>query len=185
MRFKNKDTKAEMQSQIFVYILAMIIGVGILLYGYNAIKGFKTQADDVLMLQFENGIKNDLKTISFESTKVKTYDISSAVSQVCFSSEGVDAIDVQKEEARQLSLKRNYKYPLIRTAIGNYLESGSKGTINNVFIYPNGEKAFFTGVKLEFDKASNGDPVMFKCFDVKSGVLTIKIKGKGGTVLIQ
>ncbi len=181
----NNNKKAEMQSQIFIYILAMVIGVGILLYGYNAIKGFKTQADDVLMIQFENGIKNDLKTISFESTKVKTYDLPSQVLQICFSSEGVDAIDVQKEEVRQLSLKKNYKYPLISAAIGDYLQSGSKGTTNNIFVYPNGEKAFFTGVKLEFDKTSTGDSVLFKCFDVKSSILTIKIKGKGNTVLIQ
>src|SRR3989344_9330257 len=99
MKLTNKARKAEMQSQIFIYILAMVIGVGILLYGYNAIKGFKSQADDVLLLQFENGIRNDLKTISFESTKVKTYDLPSTVSQICFSAEGVDAIDVQKEEA--------------------------------------------------------------------------------------
>ncbi|HIH39587.1 TPA: hypothetical protein HA219_02620 [Candidatus Woesearchaeota archaeon] len=185
MKLTNKARKAEMQSQIFIYILAMVIGVGILLYGYNAIKGFKSQADDVLLLQFENGIRNDLKTISFESTKVKTYDLPSTVSQICFSAEGVDAIDVQKEEARQLALKKNYKYPLIRTAIGDYLSSGSKGTTNNVFIYPNGEKAFFTGVKIEFDKASSGDPVLFKCFDIKSGILSVRIKGKGSTVLIQ
>ncbi|MEK6886677.1 MAG: hypothetical protein AABW88_02485 [Nanoarchaeota archaeon] len=179
-----RGKKAEMQSQIFIYILAMVVGVGILLYGYNAIKGFKSQADDVLLLQFENGIKNDLKTISFESTKVKTYDLPSEFTQVCFGAERVDAIDVGKEEVRQLALKKNYKYPLIRAAIGDYLTSGAKGTINNVFLYPNGEKAFFSGVKIELGGTID-ELKKFKCFDVKSGILTIKIQGKGSTVLIQ
>lgn len=181
MKIKNK--KGEIQSQIFIYILALVIGVGILIYGYNAVKGFKTQADDVLMLQFENTLKNDLKTISYDSTKVKTYDLPAAVLQVCFSAEGVDAIDVEMEEEKQNTLKR-YTYPLIKAAIGS--EVGSKGTNNNVFIYPNGEKAFFTGVKLEFGELNQLTvQKKFKCFDVKSGVLTIKIKGKGSTVLIQ
>lgn len=164
--------KAEMQSQIFIYIMALVIGTGILIYGYNAVKGFKTQADDVLYMQFENNIKNDFKSISFSSVKVKEYELPMKIAEVCFA--GKDAKDYDVIQAGHPK----------KIIIQNALDSG---TNNNVFLYPTGEKAFYAGVNIKLDARETiplGQEAVFKCFEVKSGLLKIKIKGMGNAVLV-
>lgn len=158
-----------MQAQIFIYILALVIGAGILIYGYNAVTGFKKQADDILYLQFENSLKNDLKSISYESIKRKTYDMPAAINQICFRT--IDAVytDVTDEQIRQ---NNKYKYPLIEAAI-------QAETQDNVFLYPKGDKSFFGGINIDL-----GTNVKFKCFNVESGILSITLKGQGSSVAI-
>ena len=168
--------KAQIQAQIFIYILILIVAGGILIYGYNAIQGFRKQADNVLYLQFENDLKHDLQTISYQSTKLKTYNLPSFGEKVCFS-RGPGRTIIQDVDAEG-------NYPLIRSAVLNNVQE-------NVFIYPSGERSFFTGVEIalgsKFIQGSAGQievPVNFKCFDVLDGVLKIKITGQGNFVLI-
>lgn len=180
MKFKKKriDKKSQMQAQIFIYVMVLVVGAGILIYGYTAVKGFKKQADDVLYMEFENTMKNDFKSISYESTKQKTYSLPGTIVQVCFKGKDAVASDVSLEQGK-------YQYPLIYAAIG----ADGKGTTNNVFIYPKGDRAFNTGVNLEFADTltKNGlpnQPKLFKCFNVQQGTLKIKITGKGNSVLV-
>jgi hypothetical protein len=171
--------KAQIQAQIFIYVMVLVVGAGILIYGYTAIKGFKAQADDVLELEFQNTLKNDLKSVSFESTKVKTYNLPAAVSQICFKAPNAVYAHVVDEEQRQEILKRNYKYPIIASEI-------QAETENNVFLYPRGEKAFFSGIPIDLTsgQVATQDEIYFKCFDVRQGILKIKIKGQGNSVLV-
>lgn len=177
-----RKNKGQVESQIFIYIMVLVVGMGILIYGYNAIKGFNNQANDVLYLQFQNTLTNDIKSISFESTRVESYDVPNTVTQVCFRAKDAVYADVTLEEQRQATLNKKFTYPLIAEAIG----ANGKGTENNVFVYPKGEKAFFGGINLEFGESDqNNQPKQFKCFDVSSGKLNIKITGKGSYVLIK
>ncbi len=166
--------RAQVQTQIFIYIMALVIGAGILIYGYNAVIGFKKQADEVIYLEFETTLKNDLKSLSFGSVKIKNYNLPTTTAQVCFKTK--DAIGdagysaVSTEQVRQQS---KYTYTLIANAI-------KAGTEDNIFVYPKGERAFFAGVNLDL-----GSTIKFKCFDVKSGVLKIKITGQGSSVLVS
>ena len=164
--------RAQIQAQIFIYIMVLVVGAGILIYGYTAIKGFKNQADDVLELEFQNTLKNDLKSISFESTKVRTYDLPATITQVCFKTPNAQYADVIQAQSKN-------KYPLIASEV-------QAGTENNVFIYPKGDRAFFVGVTIDLTpgEAATQNVVNFKCFDVHQGILKIKIKGQGSSVLV-
>ncbi len=157
--------KAQIESQIFIYIMVIVVASGILIFGYRAIQGFKESADDVLYNQFEVTIKNDLKAISFESVKVKTYELPTKITSVCFKALGAVYADVTAQDPKKL---------LIANAIG----PDGKGTQNDVFLYPNGQKAFFSGVNIALGDSK------FKCFDVKGGALKIRIEGRGSSVLI-
>ena len=170
--------KSQIQAQVFIYILVLVVAAGILIFGYNAIKGFRQQADDVLYFQFENDMKHDLQTISYQSTKTKTYNLPSFAQQVCFKTNEPnldDDITLEENNNRR-------KYPLIRAAVNSNVQE-------NVFVYPSGEKSFFTGVAIQLGtrtiaEGGQGAPINFKCFDVLGGVLNIKITGQGSYVSI-
>ncbi len=177
---RRPDKKGQMESQIFIYIMVLVIGAGILIYGYNAVKNIRSQADSVLFLQFENNIKNDLNTLTFDSSKVKSYDLPSSIKQLCFKSNSANNIDVTCEEGRT-----KMDYPLIAAAVNN-------NVAENVFLYPNGDKSFVAGVDIQLgdgdrgpeDKGCSPGTINFRCFDVKGSSLTLRMTGKGNYVLI-
>ena len=55
--------KAQIQGQVFIYILTLIITGMILLYGYNAITGISKRAEQVELVKFKNDLKEDFETI--------------------------------------------------------------------------------------------------------------------------
>ena len=162
--------KGQLQSQLFVYIMVIVVASGILIFGYNAVQGFKSDADNVLYLKFETTMKNDFKSLSFGAEQQKTYDLPGAVEEVCFKANDAVYADVVADDPKKV---------LIASAIG----ADGKGTANNVFIYPKGDKAFATGTSLDLDPTA-ADTIKFKCFDVNSGVLKIRLKGQGKSVLV-
>ena len=170
MTMQRYSRKAQIQTQLFTYIMILVVSAGILVFGYNAISGFKKDADNVIYLKFETRLKNDFKSLSYGSIRQNVYDLPSAVEEVCF--KGADAVyaDVVRDNPNKL---------LIASAIG----ADGTGTSNNVFIYPKGDKALFTGISLDVDETST-DAIKFKCFKVNSGVLKITVKGQGKSVLV-
>lgn len=159
-----------MQSQIFIYIMVLIVAAGILIYGYQAIKGFKTQADDVLYLEFEATFKNDLSSISFGSVRVKTYELPAKIELVCF--KDVDVTIDDNHAALIIADQAEKRLPLIEASM-------RAGTNDNVFLYPRGDVSFFSGSSIDL-----GGDIKFKCFDVKSNRLNLRIEGQGKTVLV-
>ena len=63
--------KAQIQGQIFLYLLGLFIVSFILLYGYNAMRTFKEKAEQVEFIQFQTNIFSSIKTISSDYGSVK------------------------------------------------------------------------------------------------------------------
>lgn len=62
--------KGQAQTQIFVYIIALIVIALVLLYGYNAIKGFIGKSEQVNLAQFTTDFNNAIKSQSYEKSSV-------------------------------------------------------------------------------------------------------------------
>jgi hypothetical protein len=183
--------KSQIQSQIFIYIMVLVIGAGILIYGYKAVKSFQGQADNTLVYNFENQFRNDLKGISYEAKSIKNYELPIKYSQVCFKGRDLLENDVGGQVSAEESLQSNrgYKYPLIQAALGS-------STDRNVFLYPAGDYGFNSAVEVDFvDKdtlqqeqvvqgavSTLSNIKSFKCFDVNRGRLSIRLIGKGSYV---
>ena len=76
--------KAQVQTQIFVYsLMIMIVGL-ILVYGYNAINGFRQRAQQIEMLQFQEEFKNiiDLQNHEYMSVIKKDMMVPSKYSKI-------------------------------------------------------------------------------------------------------
>lgn len=73
-------------TEIFIYVLGIMIAGFILLIGYKAIGKFLTTQDDVLILEFSKELGSKVKTISsqYGSEKFVTISVPSKTKYVCF-----------------------------------------------------------------------------------------------------
>ncbi|MBN2420801.1 hypothetical protein JXB27_00820 [Candidatus Woesearchaeota archaeon] len=178
--------KAEITSQIFIYIMVLIVGGGILLFGYKAIAHFTSTADETMMIKFTNDFKNDIKTLSYGQQKSETYYVPSFVKQICFKGRSLPADEaqsyVQDEISYQSGRNKDYSYVQIENSISQDLKE-------NVYFYPKGTP-FFSGKDIDLDEASRQPPVRrsetleFACFDVIGGSFKIVMNGQGSSVLL-
>jgi len=84
--------RGQAHSQVFVYILTVIITGAILIFGYNAVKDLMERSEQVEMANFKTAIKSDFETMSsdYGSVKTKTYNVPSSVKEICFYQKGDD-----------------------------------------------------------------------------------------------
>jgi tRNA G18 (ribose-2'-O)-methylase SpoU len=82
--------KAQIQGQVFVYILTLVITGAILIFGYNAVKDIIERSEQVEMANFKTNIKSDFDTMAsdYGSVKTKTYNVPSKINEVCFYQHG-------------------------------------------------------------------------------------------------
>src|SRR3989344_76448 len=91
-----KNTKSQIYGQVFIYILTILLVSFILVYGYNAVKNFKSRAEQVSCLKFKEDLKNSVDSIlsDFGSVKRKDLRVCSNYREVCF----VETYDYNSDE---------------------------------------------------------------------------------------
>ncbi|MBI2657828.1 hypothetical protein HYX08_04000 [Candidatus Woesearchaeota archaeon] len=150
-----KKSKAQIYSQVFIYILTIILISFILVYGYNAVQNFKNRAEQVSCLKFKNDLQNAVESISsdFGSVKRKDLQLCSGYTQACF---------VESFESPNIPGSID---PIIKDSI---LSSTGK----NVFLVENiAKESFFAG------KISVEPDVL--CIKALNGKISLKLEGKG------
>ena len=77
---------SQLHSQIFVYILTIVLVSFIFVFGYNSIKNVRDRAEQISCLKFENELRNSIESIStdFGSVKRKDLQLCKEYSEVCF-----------------------------------------------------------------------------------------------------
>lgn len=78
--------KSQLYSQIFIYILTIVLTSFILVYGYTAVNNFKKRAEQVSCIKFKNDLKSAIESISsdFGSVKSKDIQLCAAYNKACF-----------------------------------------------------------------------------------------------------
>ena len=153
--------KAQLYSQIFIYILTIILISFILVYGYNAVQNFKKRAEQVSCLKFKNDLTNAIESISsdFGSIKRKDLQLCAGYSRVCF---------VESFESPNLP---NDVDPIIKDSV---LSSAGK----NVFLVENiAKESFYAG------KISVEPDVL--CIKAINNQVSLRLDGKGNHALVS
>ncbi len=156
-------SKSQLHAQIFIYIIAIILFSLILLYGYNAIKGFKQRSEQISYIKFKTDIVSTVKRISpdYGTLKREEFFIGGEYTKVCF---------VQ-------SYKRDENKPNILASISAKEDWIVKDSIEsdvdkNVFLFANSlEESFNIG---EIN-VTNG----YLCIHIINGKAKIQFEGKG------
>ncbi len=67
--------KSQIMSQVFIFILAAALFILILTYGYKAIAGFSTRAEQVALVEFQTELESSVKSISLDYGSVKRVEL--------------------------------------------------------------------------------------------------------------
>ena len=158
-----KQKRGQISSQIFVYILALIIVAMILLFGYKAISNMQKRSEKVVLIQFKTQLKNDVKQLSndYGSVRIEKYKLPSGFDEICF----VDLKNVNPSDI--------VNHPIIKDSV----ESGVK---ENIFLL--GKNNFDTLYVKDLELSSY--PYL-SCISSKIGSVELRIEGKGNAVVIK
>lgn len=153
--------RGQLYSQIFIYILTIILVSFILVYGYNAVQNFKKRAEQVSCLKFKNDLVNAIESVSpdFGSVKRKELQLCSGYTKVCF---------VETFESPNLP---NDIDPIIKDSI-------LSSTGRNVFLLENiAKESFYAGrISVEPD---------ILCIKAVNSKIDLRLEGKGNHAVIS
>ena len=153
--------KSQLYSQIFVYILTIILIAFILIYGYTAIQNFRKRAEQVACLKFKNNLINSIELISneFGSVKRKDIELCGNYKKVCF---------VETFESPNIP---NDAGPIIK-------DSTLYNTGKNVFLVEDIAKESFYAGKISVDPD-------ILCINITNNKIGLRLEGKGNHVLLS
>lgn len=153
--------KGQLYSQVFVYILTIILISFIFVYGYNAVQNFKKRAEQVSCLKFKNDLSNAIESISsdFGSVKRKDMQLCTGYSQVCF---------VETLESPNLPGNAD---PIIKDSV-------ISNTGKNVFLVENIAKESFYAGKISVEPD-------ILCIKSANSRISLRLEGKGNHVLLS
>ena len=166
-----KNTKAQIIGQIFIFILAGLVFILIVTYGYKAIQYFIERQEQVVLVDFRTdleisieGVKRDYGTIRKVNLKLPSKYLG-----VCF-------FDYTSDTCDPGTPTTNPKLELPgQTMSVKWAEDACKIKNSNVFIIPRTQDYDFKDI--EIDKG-------YVCIP-NTGVITLKLEGTGRTAKIS
>lgn len=156
-----RENKAQMPTQIFGYLLAVIISGLILSFGFSAIKGFVQKGEQIEFVQMKKTLEKEITLMEtrFGSRKTIVISVPRKTSEVCFVGQGASKDSIPPD------------YAIVAASVGS-------GSNDNVFLFPGGE-SWNTG-NIIVDTTSQ-----FQCFNTASGKARLRLEGMGNRVKIS
>ena len=157
---KYKNHKKSQISQVFIYILAIFVFAIIILYGYNAIKGFIGRGEETAFIQFKNTLEGEVSRIYTEPGDIIVFNernplnVPGSYKTICFVDSRAEEIHAQDQ--------------IIKEAI----KAGIHNTTENVFLIPPAQSPIYLGY-------IETSPDYVLCINLTKARLDIMIEGMG------
>lgn len=151
-------------SQVIVFILALLIGSLVLIFGYQSLQKILGAAKETEMVKFQADLESSLNGLSYGSTRRKPLAVPGDYLAICFADlhylkgQGEDQFDYGQE------------YALVEDSIFSGVES-------NVFLMPDGTESFTVG-DLEIEDG-------FACFNLSAGRAEVCFEGLGNRTMVK
>ena len=155
--------KAEMNSQVFLFILALIIFSMTLVYGYRAIQYFTDRTTEISYAQLEHEVTQEIERIkgdTFGTVKQRSFSIPGSYEAVCF---------VTSYGSYPAAISTPY------VLVNEHIASGADD--KNMFLAPPGDQSFYIG-----NSEVPGDSA---CIPVKGNKITLRIESRGDHVKVS
>ncbi len=167
---RGSPKRAQMIGQVFIFILAGLLFVLILGYGYRAITNFIARGEEVQLLDFRNELESMITTIKHDYGSVQRVElrVSSKTEEVCL----VTSLATYKPEDVKISgWEKPFKdaHPLLYNA-------WSTGT-ENVFLIPRQP----TPLLMQDVLVETG----YVCVPVVGGRVSLRVEGTGNKAKIS
>ena len=156
--------KAQLYSQIFIYILTVVLIAFIFVYGYSSVQNFTKRAEKLSCIKFINDLQNAVESIlgDFGTVKRKDFQLCNGYTKVCF-----------VESASSIS---NLIIP--PNTDGIIKDSIKSNTGKNVFLVENIAKESYYAGKISVEP----DVLCIKAYNNK---ISLKLEGRGNYVLLS
>lgn len=160
--------------QIFIFILAMLITAGIVVYGYTAIKDFGEKQEQVELITFQTQIENELDILLGDFGTIKRPPIKTPanVEYVCFG----DKNNNDYANSPLCQDLANYPGALSRIACSAY-----EGGKSNVFLIPDGSTNFMAA---DNNLDVSGVPGKVLCIKTQRGQLKVQFESLGNEIKV-
>jgi len=163
--------KAQIHAQIFIYVVAIVLFSFIMLYGYNAIRGFKEKSEQINFIKFKTDLTSTIKRVApdYGTLKREELFIGGVYQDVCF----VQSYKQQENTAvilNGISTSPDYN-ALIE-------DSFQAGTDKNVFLITN-------TLQESFDVGPINMSGGYICAPVLNGKVKIQFGGRGDHAFIS
>ena len=176
--------KAQLQGQVFIYILTILVISFILIYGYNAISNFRSRTNQIIYLKLGEDLKSSVQRITpdFGSVLKKEID-AGAASQICFV-ENFQYVGNRNSPAGKNSDGANIPVnPVIKDSI-----KSSSGEVSDKNVFLIGKSilySFSIGYIKVDESASPAAHFNVLCIPPVNGKIILKMEGMGDHTLIS
>jgi len=159
--------KAQIQTQVFVYVLSLIIIGAVLLYGYSAISTMRDKGEEIDLISFKTDITREISKMSsdYGSANIITLKVPAGFEQICF-------IDLNKAPAAGLMNSQPLVY-----------ESWADSTANVFLIKDLAEEFHLVHEDSEYLIEINSPG--YVCIPVRNNHIDIRLEGIGGKALLS
>ncbi|MBI2140108.1 hypothetical protein HYU14_04230 [Candidatus Woesearchaeota archaeon] len=172
------NRRAELEGQIFIYVLAIIIFAFILLYGYRSLAGIREKTEQVSFIKFKTDFISSVKRVApdFGTEKREEFFIGGDYQEICFvrSINNGDNYGITFQEMSSIKSKSM----LIADVVENNKDSA----------VPSERESFFlltTTLEESFAAGYIDTPGGFSCLPIINGRVKIKLEGKGNHAYIS
>jgi hypothetical protein len=149
------NKKAQIMGQVFIFILAALLFILILTYGYKAIAGFGERSEQVALIEFQSKLENSVKSMKSDFGSVRKLDLQlpAKYSEICIVGDMTDG------QATNFEMEHPRMY------------DAWLGGSQNVFLNPMSE----TPIDVGDISVSEG----YLCTGIAGGTVVLKIEGLG------
>ncbi|MFC1768435.1 hypothetical protein ACFLZX_01600 [Nanoarchaeota archaeon] len=167
--------KGFLASELFIYILIVVVVALILIFGYRGINFILQKQEEIAMIEFINSLKSKMKaTADYGSVREDRYLVPKGVKEVCF-------IDYRQPPQNETNFTE--KYPVV--ALEWDLSYTRDLPTKNVFLWkePLESDGFFLGIKENKKSYFEIDPnERYQCYKTIGNYVRIRMEGRGDKV---
>lgn len=168
--------KSQIHTEVFVYILALIIVSFIVVYGYNAARNFQERSHQVNLLSFKTEMEGTISSYVGDYASRRRVDyinVPSGFNEICFVDLSIDFNDINPSDHSDFI----EDYPLLVSSWFNDVSA-------NIFLLRSGIPEFILYVpNLEVRPDENSpDKTFYACEDISGRSIDFWIEGKGSSV---
>jgi len=149
--------RAQSASMIVVFVLALLIGSLVMLFGYRSVRRILGQAETATLLTFKQDLESVTTTLSYGSVKKANLNLPSGYTAICFADLDYLGSNLSPE------LRFNVKFHVINDSV--------QDAQANVFLFPDGSQSFLVGPLI----VEGG----FACANASAGRVTVGFEGMG------
>jgi len=164
-----KSKKSQIVGQIFIFILATVVFVLIVMYGYRAISSLMVKGEQASLVKFQNELTNAVSSIALDygSVKCEDFSVPKKYTEFCF----VDTAEVVYSPAAANAPNSPWgklyaQHPFIADSI-------KSGSLQNAFLIPP------SSLSMALENARTEETNGFFCIKVARSAISIKLEGRG------